>query len=396
MNKDKKEDPKAQPGQKDLPANSPTKPADPKAAAATPNPTGDKKAPAATPGPGDKKIGMVSIETYDPSKGQEITSPRSLKAMKFHGVVQADLKPLKSKEELQKMFDLSNKEEAEDFKRWEEKNKLHYENMKKKIVEKRRELVLEEELEKKKKLEFEQTKKKQLKLLEEEKKVAKKEFEEEMKKRDQELKSIQDRIKRVHPEDASKTARKGQSSAKSADKKDPKKPAATDPKDKKQPAAANVTSSQVLPPINPPKSAEEGKKRPKSGKGKEEKKPIVFETDVKEKGLFGYLDNSVAHKDLLDLGLMEKTKKDLEKDKDRIRELMEKQKKDILELAQKRNQSAYKTHDTFENAKTRKIEYLADLTRDPVQMMKEKQQKEMENMMNFEIGLQVASADSRT
>jgi hypothetical protein len=400
MNKDNKEQPKNQPGKTDQPASSTTKNGDPKNVAPTQSPaTGDKKNPASTTNlaTGDKKVGLISIDNYDPSKGQQINSPRSLKAMKFHGVELKDLKPLKSKEELQQMFDLTIKEEAEDFKRWEEKNRLHYENLKKKIAEKRKELILEEEDEKKKKLEFEQLKKKQLKILEEEKKTAKKEFELEMKKREHELKKIQERIKRVRPDESSKTARKEKSLAKSADKKDARKPTATDPKDKKAPTSnPKVTNSQVLPPINPAESAKGSKKRPKSSSGKEEKKPIIFETDVKERGLFGYLDNSTTHKDLLELGLKQMGKKDLEKEKERIRDLMEKQKKEILELAQKRTQSAYKTHDMFENVKTRKIEYLADLTRDPVQLMKEKQQKEMESMMNFEIGLQVASLELRT
>ena len=397
MNKDKKEQPNTQPAKNDQPANSPTKNADPKASAAAQNPTaGDKKNPASstTLATGDKKLGLISIENFDPSKGVPINSPRSLQAMKFHGVEQKDLKPLKSKEELQQMFDLSNKQEAEDFKRWEEKNKLHYENLKKKIAEKRKELILEEEEDKKKKIELEQLKKKQLKILEEEKKTAKKDYELRMKGEEEILQKIQNRIKRNRPEDSGKTARNEKSLAKSADKKDAKKPTTTDPKDKKAPASTtNVANSQLLPPINPAESVKTGKKRPKST-GKEEKKPIIFETEVKEKGLFGYLDNSATHKDLLDLGLKNKGKKDLEKEKERIREMMEKQKKEILELATKRTQSAYKTHNTFENAKTRNIEYLSDLTRDPVQMMKEKQQKEMESMMNFEIGLQVASLDS--
>jgi hypothetical protein len=50
---------------------------------------------------------------------------------------------------------------------------------------------------------------------------------------------------------------------------------------------------------------------------------------------------------------------------------------------------AYKSHEALGNAKTRKIEYLYDLSKDPVSMMKEKQQKEMEHMMNFELALQV-------
>ena len=399
MNKDNKEQPKSQSGKNEQPANSPTKNADPKATDAVQNPAaGDKKNPssAANLSTGDKKVGLISIDNYDPSKGLKINSPRSLKAMMFHGVELKDLKPLKSKEELQKMFDLTIKEEAEDFKRWEDKNRLHYENLKKKIVDKRKELISEEEEEKKKRIEFEQLKKKQLKDLEEEKKTAKKDFDAKMKDRELKLKKIQDFIKKGRKEESRKTDRKEKSLAQSADKKDARKPTTTDPKSKKAPNSdAKVTNSQLLPPINPGQSAEGGKKRPKSTSGKTEKlKPIIFEEEVKKKGLYGYLDNSTTHKDQLDLGLKKMGKKDLEKEKERIRDLMEKQKKEILELAQKRTQSAYKTHDMTENVKTRNIEYLADLTRDPMEMLKEKQQKEMESMMNFEIGLQVAFLDT--
>jgi hypothetical protein len=400
MNKDTNQQPKSQPEKKEQPTNSPTKNADPKTQAPAQNlPAGDSKtknpAPSNNQPAGDKKLGIITIENYDPSKDLRINSPRSLEAMKYHGVKMEELKSLVI-EEPDKKFELSNQEVKEDFyKQWQVKNKIHYESLKKKIAEKRKEIILEEEEEKKKKLKFDIYLKDQAKQLEEQKKNAKVEYEEKMKKRQDDLKRIEEIIKNSRPAEESKTSRKEKSLAKSADKKDALKPTATNPKDKKQPASpTKVANSQVQPPVNPTEPPKDGKKRPKSSSAKEAKKPIILDEEVKESGLFGYFDKSAKHKELLELGLKDKAKVELKKEKERIRGMMENKKKEILELAQKRTQSAYKTQNTFENAKTRRIELLTELTRDPVQVMKEKQQKEMESMMNFEIALQVAFLDS--
>jgi hypothetical protein len=130
------------------------------------------------------------------------------------------------------------------------------------------------------------------------------------------------------------------------------------------------------------------KKKSKADKDKEEKKIFKLDDELKESSILQFLDKSAAHKERLDLSLHERTKKDLERDKLRMKELMKKTKKEILSMSQKRGLSAYKSHENLGNAKTRKIEYLYDLSRNPVELMKEKQQKEMESMMNYEIALQ--------
>lgn len=119
-----------------------------------------------------------------------------------------------------------------------------------------------------------------------------------------------------------------------------------------------------------------------------DKKPIKLDEELKESSILVFLDKGIAHKDQLDLNLRDRTKLDLERDKLRMKELMHRQKQEIIEMSQKRNQSAYRSTEGLGNAKTRKIEYLYDLSRNPVDMMKEKQQKEMEHMMNYEIALQ--------
>lgn len=68
---------------------------------------------------------------------------------------------------------------------------------------------------------------------------------------------------------------------------------------------------------------------------------------------------------------------------------MKQQKDEILEMTKKRAASAYRTQEEPGNAKTRKIEYYTSLSKDPVELMKERQKKEMENMMSFELQLQV-------
>jgi hypothetical protein len=116
---------------------------------------------------------------------------------------------------------------------------------------------------------------------------------------------------------------------------------------------------------------------------------MILNEGLKESSILVFLDQSAHHKDLLDVDLKERTEKDLKKDIKRMRELMKKQKNEVIEMTQKQGQAAaYKSHETLANAKTRKIEYMYDLSRDPVSLMKEKQQKEMEHMMNFQLALQ--------
>lgn len=411
---------------KQAPAADPKKAGDAKAAGAT-----DPKAAPAGPGspkngptpgaPGVPKVVFVTIDSFDFRKPQDINSPRSMEAMRFLGVAQSDLK-CKTEEELKPLFNLQDKKEKEAYEACVAKHKKAYDHLKKKVSDKRAEIIKEHEAVDKKRKEQEEYKQKQLKMLDEEKKSLMKHLEAEQKKKDEaEKKKKLEEAKKAggdkdkKPEAGKKADPGSPKSPGPADKKDPKSPgpAAGDKKepkrtvpvpgaspDKKDPGSPKTDTKDTKGPLKPVASSalltgvdtqslpSLKKKKTKADKEKEDKKVLKLDDELRDSSILQFLDKSAAHKDRLDLSLHERTKKDLERDKLRMKELMKKTKKEILTMSEKRGLSAYKSHENLGNAKTRKIEYLYDLSRNPVELMKDRQQKEMEAMMNYEIGLQ--------
>lgn len=387
------------------------------------------------------KINLISIENYDSAKFHIINSPRSLQAMETLGIEQKDLK-LNTAEDLQGMFNLNDEEEKKAFAKCVEKHKQANTHLVNKIKAKRTEMIEQQAEKDKRRKEQEDEKLKQLKRLEEEKKAILKKLEAEkaeQKKREEAAKKKKDEKEKAEKKgdvkkpdagkkEAPKSAETGKKeapkSAETGKKPDNNLPSSPDQKkvdpkanpkvDPKAPAAA---PNQGQPgagtsPVNPQgqpvgmltsvdltKSQEslKNKKSPLSARGglpgekEEDNKPLKLEDELKESSILVFLDKSTTQKHRLDLGLKEKTKKELERDKQRMKELMKQQKDQLIEMSQKRAASAYKSQEGLGNAKTRHIEYLNDLSRNPVEMMKDKQQKEMEHMMNYEIALQVSS-----
>lgn len=339
------------------------------------------------------KTPMLHIDIFDAKKFHVINSPRSLASMQELGIQQEDLK-LKTEEDLKGMFNLNDPKEKEAFKKCVEMHQKAHKNLIKKISERRKEMIKVQDEAMKKKKEHDMLKAKQLKQLEEEKKTILKQLELEQKKKEEAEKKKKAELDREakksgkgdekdsspKPKEKADTKPKDKDSGK--DKADPAKPTTAKKDDlKKDDSKARVGSSM------------DGKQvREKSAlthKSENEKKLILNE-ELKESSILVFLDQSAHHKELLDVDLKERTELDLKKDIKRMRELMKKQKKEVIEMTQKPSQAlAYKSHESLGNAKTRKIEYLYDLSKDPVRMMKEKQQKEMEHMMNFELALQV-------
>lgn len=424
---------------KQPPAADPKKAGDAKAAGST-----DPKAAPVGPGSpkngptsgalGVPKVVFITIDTFDFRKPQDINSPRSMEAMRFLGVAQSDLK-CTTEEELKPLFNLQDKKEKEAYEACVAKHKKAYDHLKKKVSDKRAEIIKEHEAADKKKKEQEEYKQKQLKMLDEEKKALLKHLEAEQKKKDEtEKRKKLEEVKKAggdkdkKPEAGKKTEpgspknapdKKDPKSPGPADKKDPKSPGPgagdkkepkgtvpvpgtspekkeskadpgspkSDPKDAKGPIKP-VASSALLTGIDTQPLPSLKKKKTKAEILKDDKKVLKLEDELRESSILQFLDKSAAHKDRLDLSLHERTKKDLERDKLRMKELMKKTKKEILTMSEKRGLSAYKSQENLGNAKTRKIEYLYDLSRNPVELMKDRQQKEMEAMMNYEIGLQ--------
>lgn len=334
---------------------------------------------------------LVTIENYDPIKFQHINSPRSMTAMKDLFVSQEDLK-MKTADDLKGMFNLEDQLELKAFQKCVEKHKQTYLNLKKKVSERRKEMILaEDELEQKRK-EHEIMKAKQLKKLEEEKKVILKQIEIDHKKKDEvdkKKKAEMDKIEKTkqvaNKQPSSKSMEKLQQSPKADEKNKGTNSSIVALNPQVASNAESVLKSQAEQAGLAKSTANMKDAR---GFNQIERRPIKLDDELKESSILVFLDKGTAHKDLLDLNLVERTKKDLEKDKQRMKELMQKQKQEIIEMSRRRNPSAYKSQDNLGNAKTRKIEYLYDLSRNPVDMMKEKQQKEMEYMMNYEIALQ--------
>ncbi len=347
---------------------------------------------------------LTTIDTYDPLKYQLINSPRSLQSMKELGITQEDLH-LKTEDDLRGMFNLEDAEEVRAFKVCVEKHKLAFNNIKEKVSNRRKEIISRDDETEKKRKEAEVLKNKQLKKLEEEKKTIMKQLEAEQKKKDE-----AEKRRKLELEKAKKDADKAKSPSKSPDKSQQgaksAQPGARNGNQKSidlgkpgtqlglKSDASPKTSQSALPTqptnLNINEQSLKGKSDAfaKTGRGgkPEEKKPLKLEEELKESSILVFLDKSTAHKELLDI--QHRTKRDLERDKQRMKELMQKQKQEIMEMSQKRNPSAYKSHENLGNAKTRKIEYLYDLSRNPVELLKDKQQKEMESMMNYEIALQ--------
>lgn len=339
---------------------------------------------------------MIHIDNFDTRKFQVINSPRSKAAMKELGIQNEDLH-LKSEDDLRGMFNTEDEKERQALKACVEKHVLAHKNIVKKISDRRKELIKENEEAIKKNKQNEELKKKQLKKLEEEKKIILKRLEQEQKKKDDEERKLKAEKERLTKKgDHDKDTKKGDHS------KDPKKgdqgkdqKKADQEKDSKN--QKEIKSKAGLDKTDRKISPDASQIRGQSAithKSDHDKK-LVLDAELKESSILVYLDKSVHHKDQLDIDLKDRTKKDLKKDIIKMRELMKKQKDEILELAQKRNASAYKSQEALGNAKTRKIEYMYDLSRDPVALMKERQQKEMEQMMNYEIALQVIHFNAR-
>lgn len=332
------------------------------------------KAPAKTV-PETEKPGkgpLVHIDNFDARKFQVINSPRSRAAMTELGIQDEDLK-LKTEDDLRGMFNTEDDKEKKALQKCAEKHLLAHKNIVKKISERRKEII-ETNTEAEKKLkEMQSMKNQQLKKLEEEKKAILKNLEMEKKKKEELEKKKKIELERDAKKSNKTDLDKSTKDIERAQKIRQQSPNASQIQARGQSAITHKSDH----------------------KEKEPKLPLILDYELKDSSILGYLEKSVNHKDQLDLDLKERTKKDLKRDIHRMRELMKKQKTELLEMAQKRNASAYKNHEDLGNAKTRKIEYLYDLSRDPVALMKEKQQKEMEQMMNYEIALQVGIFDGR-
>lgn len=301
---------------------------------------------------------VVHIDNFDAKKFQVVNSPRSRAAMKELGVQNEDLR-LKTEDDLRAMFNTEDEKEKEALKKCLDRHLVAHKHLVKKISDRRKEMIETQNEADKKRKEQEELKKKQLKNLEEEKKAIIKKLEAEKKKKDDEEKKIKAKIDK----DVKKTGKveKGKEKER-VDKR----------------LAGSPNTSQVR-----------GLSAVTVKSDQEKKPPLILDRELKESSILGYLDKSVHHKDQLDIDLKERTKKDLQTDIQKMRNLMKKQKDELLELAKKRSASAYKNTEKLGNVKTRRIEYLFGLSRDPVTLLKEKQQKEMEHMMNFEMALQV-------
>lgn len=335
----------------------------------------------AKPHAGDSKALMIHIDNFDAKKFHVINSPRSRDAMKELGIQDADLR-LKTADDLRGMFNISDPSEKEAFDLCVKKHEKAHKNLIKKISERRKLMIRTKDEQDKKHRDHDLHKSKQLKHLEEEKKAILKNLELENKKREEEEKKK--KLENERQDKDSKKDAKPQEIKKDAKAKD-------QPADDKAKKGENQASAKSISPDKKGVADSQALAREQSAvthKSDGEKK-LRLEEQLKESSILVFLDKSAQHKELLDLDLKERTKRDLERDKQRMKELMKKQKTDLLEMAQKRSASAYKSHENLGNVKTRKIEYLYDLSRNPLQMMKEKQQKEMEHMMNYEIALQL-------
>ena len=336
-------------------------------------------------GHSDAKLPLIHIDNFDVKKFHVINSPRSREAMKELGIQDADLH-LKTADDLRGMFNLADPEEKKAFDVCVKKHEAAHKNLVKKISARRKEMIKQKEDVDRKRKEHEQLKSKQLKHLEEEKKAILKTLELENKKKEELEKKNRQEHEKTERESKKENKPSSPTEVKNTDKaKPPVNP--SDEKSKKLDLQASTKS------VSPDKKAV-GEQHPLRERSavthrSDNERKLRLEDELKESTILVFLDKSAQHKEQLDLDLKERTKRDLERDKQRMKELMKKQKMDLIEQAQKRNASAYKSHENLGNAKTRKIEYLYDLSRNPLQMMKEKQQKEMESMMNYEIALQV-------
>lgn len=283
--------------------------------------------------------------------------------MRALGIVQEDLR-LKTQQDMLGLFNLNEPREVEALELCVKKHLKTHNHLKAKISRKRKEIIREDDEAEKKRKEQEAFRLKQLQKLEEEKQIIMKQLEEEQKKKDE-----HDRRRKVTSryEDRGKEetqSRKSLSKIYSFIEKEHEE---------------DKHSSQDA---NKPEELRESKLS-------EKEKKLNLDEELEKSNIYVFLDKSTQNKELLDLNMMERTKKQLENDKQKIKDLMNHQKKQLLEMSQKRNTSAYKSQEGLGNAKTRKIEYLYDLSKNPVDMMKSRQQKEMEKMMNYEISLQV-------
>ena len=340
--------------------------------------------PATGLGASEVKGPLIHIDNFDAKKFHVINSPRSREAMKELGILDADLH-LKTADDLRGMFNVADPEEKKAFDFCVKKHDTVHKNIVKKISDRRKEKIRTKDEADKKKKDHDIQKNKQLKHLEEEKKAILKNLELDNKKREEEEKKKKFEHDKVNKKDTKQESSMQIEKSPKASDKTKKLEGNVDNQTKKP---ENHESAKSFSP-NKAKGLSQRGKSAVSQKGGREKTVLKLEEELKNSSILQFLDTSAKQKELLDISLKERTKKDLERDKLRMKELMKKQKFELIEMSQKRNASAYKSHENLGNAKTRKIEYLYDLSRNPVVMMKERQQKEMEGMMNYEISLQV-------
>jgi hypothetical protein len=339
--------------------------------------------------------------------------------MKQLAIEQKDLK-LKSKEDLQGMFNLQDKDEKKAFEKCVEMTLLAHKNLIKKIKD-RRDEIIEEEAEQLRKQKREEAKRiKQIKKLEAEKVEIMKKLEEEKKKAEEERKrqeKLQEDKKKKEGKDSGSlrdsSAKKGDKVGSKTDLKADPKTVKVDPKatGKVDPKADPKTAGKVDPKADPKSALKtETKTDPKADPKKVEIKDDKTKTvDLKksDEDLGARLNSSTVREGSMEksqLSMRNSKLKGKEEKKKPLKEMtmeeldmqmreqkikMDTKQKELEYMQKSRNLSAYKSHEKIGNVKTRRIEYLFDLKKNPVEAMKERQQKEMENMMNYEMSLQL-------
>jgi hypothetical protein len=388
---------------------------------------------------------VVHVDSFDAKRGQAIDSPRSRQAMKELGIQDADLH-LKTADDLKGKFNLADPDEKKAMQEVLEKHESAHKNLLKKISERRKELIHHAEEEAFKKHQQEILKAKQLQEIAIEKNSLMKQLAADPKY--QEIEKIRKDNQKHSKEIVAKIDASMKNSSllmtrsvsthhldtvsqkqgvlnstqmtnsvllSSADPKSPKKNEPVSPKKgetKKEPSVAKPGEKSVIEPskvrinephdktkpeLSPSRSQSPGK-RPltrtrtltSAGNRQLSEKRLKLDVELRNSSILAFLEKSAHHKDRLDVSLLERTKQDLARDKQRMKELMKKQKFDLIEMAQKRSASAYKPHEAPANAKTRMLDYLAELNKPVAENLQHKYQKEMEHIMNYEISLKVA------
>lgn len=323
--------------------------------------------------------------------------------MKQLAIEQKDLK-LKSKEDLQGMFNLQDKDEKKAFEKCVEMTLLAHKNLIKKIKD-RREEIIEEETELLNKQKKEEAKRiKQIKKLEAEKVEIMKKLEEEKKRAEEERKrqeKLQEDKKKKEGKDTGSlrdsSAKKGDKGGSKADLKADPKAAKADPKaDQKTVGKVDPKSALKTDTKTDPKKVEikDDKTKPTDLKKSDENLGARLNSSTMKEGSMEKSQTSLRNsklkgKEEKKKALKEMTMEELDMQMREQKIKMDTKQKELEYMQKSRNLSAYKSHEKIGNVKTRRIEYLFDLKKNPVEAMKERQQKEMENMMNYEMSLQL-------